>query len=391
MSKIKLSPYHFLLILAFMAFIALGMPDGLIGVAWPSIRASFDQPHSSMGMLLIPSVVGYILSSFFATRLTRWLGVGRLLAISCLLTGTAILGYTIVPAWSWLVMIAVFLGLGAGAIDASLNTYMASHYAEKQMQWLHASYGIGVALGPIIMTGALANFDNWRVGYMVVGVAQIGLALLFFVNKNKWDQQSRHGTAKKLHEYDTPLRSTLRMPRTYISVGMFFIYVGLEATIGHWGYTFLTEARHISVAVAGIWAGSYWITFTLGRFLAGLLTRRFGVIRLFYGGVILGAMGALLLWLDPFSMASMIGIGLIGFSLAPMYPGLMSLTAARVGEEHAANTIGLQISVSGFGGAVMPGAMGVIAATNGTGGLPVYALVLFGVLLVLFMMAGHTR
>lgn len=375
-----------LLLFAFIAFIALGMPDGLFGVAWPSMRDTFGQSHKAMGGLLSSSIAGYILSSFFSARISQKLGIGRLLALSCLLTGMTLFGYTIVPSWFWLVSIAIFLGVGAGAIDSSLNTYLAAHYAEKQMQWLHASYGVGVSIGPIIMTTTLSLTGGWYLGYRVVAVGQLLLAVLFLLNMRLWDGANKQTTGeRKLNEYATPLKATLRIRNAYISMALFFVYVGLEVTLGHWGYTFLTESRAMAVETAGFWAGSYWLTFTVGRVLAGLLTRRFGVTRLFIGGVIAGSSGALLLLLDPFQGASLAGIALVGFALAPMYPALMSLTAKRVGAEHAANTIGLQVSISGFGGAILPGTMGFFAAGIGVGVLPIFVLVLFVALATLFL------
>lgn len=380
-----------LLIFAFIAFIALGMPDGLFGVAWPSIRAQFGQNHKSMGALLSSSLSGYVISSFFGASLSRRLGLGRLLALSCLLTGAILFGYTLVPSFVWLVSIAVFLGFGAGAIDSSLNTYMASHYSERQMQWLHASYGVGVSIGPIIMTTTLALTHTWTTGYRIAAIGQLLLAVLFFLNLNLWRSTTAEPSAdKKLHEYDTPLRDTLRLRAAYVSMALFVLYTGLEVTVGHWGYTFLTEARGMVPETAGFWAGSYWITFTIGRVLAGVLTRRFGVTRLFIGGIALGAIGAMLLWLDPFSGASLAGIALVGFSLAPMYPALMSLTAKRVGAEHAANTISLQVSISGFGVAILPGMMGFFADGIGVGVLPIFILGLFLMLFALFR-SSHDR
>ena len=168
-----------LILLAYVAFIALGMPDGLLGVAWPSIRAGFSIPLDALGMLLAAAVIGYMTSSFLSGTLISLMGVGNLLALSCALTGSALVGYTLVPTWWMMVALGVFAGLGAGAIDAGLNTYVAAHFGEGLMQWLHASWGVGITLGPIIMTLGLSNTDTRHTGYRIVGGFQLFLAACF--------------------------------------------------------------------------------------------------------------------------------------------------------------------------------------------------------------------
>ena len=185
LEKIKNHPSLSLIILAYVAFIALGMPDGLLGVAWPSVRASFAIPIDAIGMLLTASVAGYLTSSFLSGPLISRLGVGKVLAISCYMTGVALISYTFVPVWWMMVLLGVLAGLGAGAIDAGLNSYVAANYGEGMMQWLHACYGIGITAGPIIMTIALSTMDSWRVGYRVVGGFQLLLAICFVFTMNR--------------------------------------------------------------------------------------------------------------------------------------------------------------------------------------------------------------
>ena len=168
-----------LILLIFVAFIALGMPDGLLGVGWPSIRASFNVPIDALGALLFVSMIGYLTSSFLSGELTRRWGVGRLLIVSCALTGAGLIGYTLVPQWWMMVALGLAAGMGAGGIDSSLNAYVARHYSAGLMQWLHASYGVGITAGPLIMTAALTNFQNWRLGYLLVGAVQVVLAITF--------------------------------------------------------------------------------------------------------------------------------------------------------------------------------------------------------------------
>src|SRR5512143_2684284 len=191
--KVKQHPNLGLIILAFVAFIALGLPDGLLGVGWPSIRAGFSVPLDAIGMFLAAAVTGYMTSSFLSGFLLSHVGVGRMLAASCFLTGLALIGYTLVPQWWMMVLLGVFAGLGAGAIDAGLNTYVATHFGEGLMQWLHACWGIGITLGPIIMTVGLTSLNTWHFGYRVVGGFQIALATCFVLTLAMWRQSQATG------------------------------------------------------------------------------------------------------------------------------------------------------------------------------------------------------
>jgi fucose permease len=356
-----------LIVLIFVAFIALGMPDGLIGVAWPTIRSGFKLPVDAMGSWLFASMIGYMVASFFNGKVISRIGVGGTLAASCALTGAALIGYTLVPAWWMLVGTGVFAGLGAGAIDAGLNTYVASNFKENIMQWLHAFYGVGVTLGPIIMTNALNLFDNWRLGYQLVGAVQLALGLAFLFSLKKWQNHSSEDkdAPKILTEYKTPMRETLKRPITYVSVLLFFVYVGAEMSLGTWVYTLLTEGRHISVAIAGYLAGSYYITFTIGRMTAGLLASKFKLKTLLSACMIAAFTGAVMLMVNISNTVSIIGVAIIGFAIAPIFPGLQSDTSDRVSAEHGANTIGIQMSLgAGLGGSVISALVGVFAAMN---------------------------
>jgi fucose permease len=383
-----------LLLLAYIAFISLGLPDGLLGVAWPSIRREFALPLDRLGILLFFSTAGYLTSSFFSGKLMARLGVGGLLGASCFATGISLLGYTLVPAWGFIVALGVVAGFGAGAIDAGINTYIASEHNESLMQWLHASFGVGITMGPIIMTFGLNAFDSWRWGYMVVAAAQITLAVCFSLTASLW----RRGSAseapqedRRLMDYVTPQRETLRQPSVWLSVLLFFIYTGAELTLGIWAYSLLTEARGIAPQVAGLWAGSYWGTFTLGRILAGLYTHRISVDTLLRGSLTLAIFGAVLLWWNPSQAVSLAGVVLIGFAIAPVFPGLVSGTSARVTPRHAANTIGMQISAAGLGAAALPGLAGVLARITSLEAIPVFMLVLLVLLFVLYQQSSRGR
>lgn len=391
--KVKSYPRIGVIILAYIAFVALGMPDGLLGVAWPSIRTSFSIPLDAVGMLLTAAMAGYMTSSFVSGPVVTRIGVGRVLAASCAFTGVALLGYTLVPEWWMMVLLGVVAGLGAGAIDAGLNTYVAAHFSEGLMQWLHASWGVGITLGPIIMTVGLTTLNTWHAGYRVVGGFQLLLAACFVLTLAMWDQKesSPHiEQPKKLTDYKTPMGETLREPRVWLSMFLFFMYVGAEAALGIWTYSLLTESRGIDPTVAGFWAGSYWATFTVGRVIAGLFAKRAGVNLLVTGGLIGALAGAVLLVWNPSQVVNLIAVALIGFSIAPIFPAMMSGTSQRVGEHFAANTIGMQMASTGLATAVIPGLMGVFARQVSLEVIPLCLLAVYAGLFGLYMLAVRT-
>lgn len=383
------------ILLAYAAFIALGMPDGLLGIAWPTMRADFGVPLDALGMLLLASVVGYMTSSFLSGALMARIGVGRLLAISCFLTGTALFGYTLVPMWWMMVLLGVLAGLGAGAIDAGLNTYAAAHFDAGLVQWLHASYGIGITLGPIIITTALTVSDSWRVGYRVVAGFQFAMALAFVLTLSWWrDNEASRGDSQReklLTEYKTPMMETMRRPRVWLSVLLFFLYVGAEVSLGTWAYSLLTESRGVSTQWAGLLVGGYWAMFTLGRILAGLYATRLGVDLLVQGGIALAFLGSLLLWWDPFPVANLVAVALVGIAIAPIFPALISGTSRRVGAPMAANTIGMQMAVTGLGASLIPSLVGVLARRYSLEIIPVILTLLYLTLFGLYRIAMIPR
>lgn len=393
-ARVKSYPRLGLVLLAFIAFVALGLPDGLLGVGWPSIRTGFAIPLDAIGMLLTASVAGYMTSSFLSGFLLSRVGVGRVLAASCFLTGLALIGYTIVPAWWMMVLLGVFAGLGAGAIDAGLNTYVASHFSEGIMQWLHACWGIGITIGPIIMTLGLTNLNTWRFGYRVVGVFQLVLAVGFALTLRMWSQNGAFAAnegEKRLTDYKTPMGETLRQPRVWLSVLLFVLYVGAEGGLGTWTYSLLTESRGVDTLLAGFFAGSYWFTFTIGRIVAGLFAKRAGVDKLVLGGLAGALLGAALLVWNPSEMANVVAVAVIGLSIAPIFPALTSGTRTRVGDHLAANTIGMQMAATGFGMAFMPSLMGVLARRVSLEIIPVMLLAVYALVLGVYLLAMRPR
>lgn len=383
---------HTAIILSFLAFISLGLPDGLLGVAWPSIHRQFAVDIDAIGLLLAASTAGYILSSFFSGRVNSAFGIGRVLSASCALTGISLLGYTLVPLWPLIPAVGFFSGLGAGAIDAGLNTYTANNAGESLMHWLHASFGLGVTLGPIIMTGALTFFGRWHYGYRIVGAVQLILAIFFYLFRSIWVSSSAR--AEELEStsapvVQTPILSSLRRLRTWVSILMFFIYTGIEVSLGLWTFTLLTEMRGVSPAAAGLLTSSYWAFFTAGRILAGLYSLRIPNSRLLPGSMFLALAGSLLLAFVPTADASITAIIIIGFAIAPIFPALVSTTSVRVGKEHVNNTIGMQIAGAGVGSAVLPTLAGTISKVLSLQAIPLFITANI-VLLICFQLLVNT-
>lgn len=383
-----------LILLIFVAFIALGMPDGLLGVGWPTIRADFGLPLDSVGLLLFASMAGYLSSSFFSGAILRRWHVSKVLIVSCVTTGIGLIGYTLVPEWWMMVALGVLAGLGAGTIDSGLNGYVASHFGPGLMQWLHASYGVGVTSGPLLMTLFITHFAEWRYGYLVVGGFQLLLGMVFWLTLPIWAKNE-----PKEIPSDTPtevphkpsLWTTLASPRVWLSMGLFFLYTGVEVILGTWTFSLLTEARGVQPELAGLFAGSYWFMFTVGRVLAGVVTRRMNIERLVLGCFLMAVAGSLLLALSPMPFTSLAAVALMGFAFAPIFPGLMSGTAKRVGAEHVENAIGIQAASAGLGGTTLTTLVGVMARNRGLEVMPIMLTVFLVLLTGLFIFSSRKR
>ncbi|HEY5871316.1 MAG TPA: MFS transporter [Candidatus Tectomicrobia bacterium] len=348
--------------LSYLGFVSLGLPDGLHGIAWPSIRTSFHLPLDALGKLLVSFTCGYLLSSFNSGRLLARLGVGVLLALSCLATAASLLGYALAPGWWVMVGWGLLAGLGAGAIDAGLNLYAATHFSARMVNWLHACYGFGATGGPVLMTGVLNTGHSWRWGYAVVGLAQLVLAVCFGLTHKQWAQHPvAPETAAPVGVPQASTRSTLSVPIMWLSIAVFFLYTGLEAAAGAWAYSLFTEARGIPVVTAGTWVSLYWGVFTTGRVISGLVVGFASVPSLLRYCISGMALGALLLWLPPSREAGFLGLACMGFAAAPVFPSLIATTPGRLGAMHTANGVGIQIAAAVLGGSLLPALLGIFA------------------------------
>jgi fucose permease len=378
-------------LLAFVAYVSLGLPDGLLGVAWPSMRRDFALPLDSLGALLVSTTIGYLTSSFFGGRLMAHLRLGILLALSTFSAGAALVGYAISPHWWILVVVGVAAGLGAGGIDVALNIYVATHHGEGMMQWLHASYGVGATVGPVIMTLAISSLGSWRWGYVMVGGLQLGLAAAFLLTASLWNPNTGPVHGKRAENeghqrhHDIPVVETLRGGRVWLSMFLFFVYMGIEVTLGTWAYTLLTESRGVSPRLAGFFMASYWGIFTFGRIAAGLYTRRVGQRTLVVAGLLVALLGAALLTLNVAGNLNLFACAIIGLAIAPVLAALLSGTAGRVGVRHAGNTIGIQIAAMGVGAAAVPSITGIIARHLSLQAIPPFLMALIVILVASYL------
>lgn len=350
-----------LIIIAYIAFISLGLPDGLLGVAWPSISTTFGLPLGNLGMLLVVFVSGFLLSSFNSGQIVARIGVGGLLLVSSLLITTSLFAYALAPAWWMMVAVGFLLGMGGGAIDAGLNAYAAAQFSPRHVNWLHACYGFGATLGPLLMTVVLSSGQSWRNGYALVGGAMAVLTLCFGVTRRLW-QNHTAATTTAPAEPSIPVRmqTILRRPMVWLGIGIFFTYTGLEVTAGQWAYSLFTAGRGIDPSLAGIWISIYWGSLTVGRVVFGMLAERIGTTTILRTSMACTLLGALLLWLNPSPLLSFLGLALIGFMLAPIFPLLITQTPARLGAAHATHAIGFQVAAANLGSALIPAGAGLL-------------------------------
>ena len=357
------SPHQALLIgLAYFGFVALGLSAGLLGVAWPSMRASFGVRLEALGVLLIAATAGYIVASFSSGRLVACLGIGPLLIASGCVSAVGLWGYAVSSTWWVTLLAALVTGLGTAAIDSGLNTFVAVNADSRVMNWLHAAFGLGATLGPALMTLIITSGGSWRYGYAVGGLVTACLAAGIAVTLPRW-RVAPPGTEPNL---GASLRyvsaaGTLRLPALWLSILLAVAYTGAEVTVGQWSFSLLTEARSISAGVAGAWVSVFWGSFTVGRWVSGLAVARLGVgrlVRLSVAGLVVGSI--LMAWRANGAF-NLIGLVTIGFAQAPIFPLLMSTTPGRLGAAHAANAIGFQISAAALGAAVLPGLVGIMA------------------------------
>lgn len=369
-------PDYLLVSVAFLSFVAIGLPGGVLGVAWPSIRASFALSLDAIGTFFIAGTVGYVLAGYVNGQLISRLGIGRLMALGGAIGGLSMLGYALSPTWGAMVLCGLVAHIGTGALDAGMNTYFAANHSPGLMNWLHACFGLGAAIAPAITTAMLGAGYSWRWSYVVVAVALGLTALCFAATARSWRLNQgppgkQEGPAQSgLAESDPPqthLRATdtLRLPAVWLGITMFFVFTGLEASGGQWPYTLFTEARGIAATTAGFWVSAYWASLTIGRILFGISASRISISTLLRAAMLGCVGGTALIWWNPTNAISLLGLALLGFSMAPLFPLSISDTPRQIGGRHAPNAIGFQVAAASLGIAVLPGLGGVLAERLG--------------------------
>jgi fucose permease len=373
-----------LIIIAYLAFISLGLPDGLLGVSWPFISYKHGIPLDSLGILLISFVAGYLSTSTTSGKIISKIPLGLVLSISCAVTGLSLLGFAYFNQWILVIIASFFLGSGGGAIDTSINIFAAKRFSASVVNWLHAFYGLGATSGPFIITWLLSRDQEWYQGYILVGAIQILLALIFLFTASYWQVSNSEDEP----QLSGSLTESLKFPMVWVSFLIFFIYVGLEAGVGQWIFTILTQSRGISQEQAGLWTSAYWGSLTAGRIIFGILLTRLpvhGVLLTAFSGIIIGAI-LLVSDLNPF--LSLTGLIIIGFANAPIFPCLISITPEQVGEKYFAHVIGFQLSFSMVGGALLPALSGLLTDYFGWEVIPLIYLLEAVALLALYLISS---
>lgn len=347
------------LALASAGFASLGLPEGLLGVAWPSIRASFGLSLDALGMLLATFAGGYFVASAISGRVLARVGVGVVLSSSCALTGLALIGYSLAPSWPLMVALGAVLGAGGGTIDAALNVYGAVKHGSRALNWMHAAFGFGAAIGPLIVTAILTGGGSWNLGYLGVGVAQLGLAVGYGLLRRRFATGPAAPATPAEH---SSLRVLLREPAAWLSMVLFGVYAGLEVAAGQWSFSLFTESRGVAPAIAGVWVSAYWASLTIGRLLFGVVVNYVAVDGLLRACMLVAIVACGLVWLN---VLPSIALAVIGLVLAPIFPSLTATSPTRFSVAQTADVIGLQVAGAVLGGAALPATVGVLAARLG--------------------------
>lgn len=368
---------HLLLGVIYLSFISLGLPDSLLGSAWPSMYSEFGVPVSWAGAVSMLIAVSTVISSLQSDRLTRRLGTGRVTAISVAMTAIALYGFSVSRSFGMLCVWAVPYGLGAGSVDASLNNYVALHYASCHMSWLHCMWGVGASLGPYIMGYALTGGMGWHMGYRIISILQIVLTVLLTAALPLWRKGGDTGSyeEKESGGKELSICQITGIPGARAAMASFFFYCALEQTAGLWGSSYLALNGGFSPKEAARFAGLFFIGITAGRAVSGVLTIWLNDAKMIRLGLLAGALGILAL-LFPGGRLALAGLVLLGVGCAPVYPCLMHAAPEYFGADKSQAIIGVQMASAYVGICMMPPLFGVIAEHLGIGLFPVWLLIL---------------
>lgn len=375
-----------------MAFISLGLPDSILGVSWSMMQSEFGAPLETAGLLFMTIAGGTIISSFASGAVLKRFGTGIVTFFSCFMTAGALLGFHFAPSIFWLFICAIPLGLGAGAVDAGLNNYVASHYKAHHMSWLHCFWGVGATLGPVIMAQFLSGQHSWRSGYLAIAGIQFALVVILFFTLPLWKKVggNNHGIGDNdsennnsvLNGADAKKRKPMQIRGVKLALISFMFYCGAESTMGLWGSSFLVNVKDISLDAAAKWISLYYAGITIGRFITGFITLKIGNRTLIRMGQLLALTGAALLFLPLPSTFSLIGFIMVGLGLAPIFPCMLHETPSRFGQEHSQTIMGYQMAVAYTGSTFLPPLLGFIAAHSTIG---IFPFVVAGFVAIMFL------
>lgn len=377
---LSLSALH---LVAYFSFVVLGLPDGMLGVAWPSMSGEFAQPLGALGVLLVGFTVGYLVTTAAAGPLIQNLGFPKHLSLAAGLMTLGGFGMAVSPVWIVMIAASAVLGGGAGMLDGGLNAYGAKRFRPRDLNWLHAAYGIGATTGPLVMTPIVASSLSWRLGYVFFGITAAAALLAFRLSRRRWEtggdqaEETARGMAEVGEASDGGLGTGHTAPDgtgspdgtsapdgVFLvaagSILVFFFYTGLEVVAGQWSYTLFTVGRGIEAGRAGPWISVYWGALTAGRVAFGWVSERFEAETLLRATSVTAAVGVVLLWVGTPPFLGAVGLAVLGFSLAPMFPLLIGETPRRVGEGRSDHIVGLQIAASNIGAVSLVGLVGVL-------------------------------
>ncbi len=383
----------FLLAITYLAFISLGLPDAMLGSAWPSMHGQLHVPVSYAGMVSMIISIGTVVSSLLSDRLTRKWGTGLVTAVSVGLTAAALLGFSVAPSFWALCLLAIPYGLGAGAVDAALNNYAAIHFKASHMSWLHCCWGLGASLGPYIMGACLTGGLTWNSGYWIVGFLQIALTAFLFASLSAWKEKNREAGKDTEGKLEAEAAETTAGPALSIKqllgisgvkaeMTAFFFYCALEQTAGLWGASYMVMARGMSEETAAKWAALFYLGITAGRFASGFLAIKLNDKAMVRLGQMVGFTGILLV-AAPFGTLSMcLGLIIVGLGCAPVYPSLMHQTPKNFGEDLSQAIVGLQMAFAYLGITLMPPLFGLIAQNVSIRWYPFYLLILLAAMAI---------
>lgn len=375
---------HLLLAVIYLSFISLGLPDSLLGSAWPAMYGEFGVPVSYAGIISMIIAAGTILSSLQSDRLTRKLGTGKVTAISVAMTAVALFGFSFSNSFWILCFWAIPYGLGAGSVDASLNNYVALNYASRHMSWLHCMWGVGASLGPYIMGYAMTGGQGWNSGYGYIAVLQIVLTIILIFSLPLWKNRTEEKNENSVNAKTLTLKEIIKISGAKEIMITFFCYCALEQTTGLWASSYLTLHKGISADKAASFASMFFIGITIGRAFSGFITMKLSDSKMIRLGQGVAAIGIITLMLPFGEYISLIGLIMIGLGCAPIYPCIIHSTPEYFGADKSQAIIGVQMASAYIGTLLMPPIFGLIAEYINVSLYPVYLFIV-----MIFMVVMH--